>query len=256
MTLSFHRRLFWTAALVVVVGCGGEDDWSVSRVPGGAHLSQVDFATEKIGWAVGDEDAVFATTDGGAAWKRQPPLPARPPGTPDETRTLNCVQFVDEKIGWAGGSLGALFVTTDGGETWRRQDAGVDKGILDIHFLDKAVGWAVGGYGLVLHTQNGGGSWEIQRQHDSHLWSVFFIDAQKGWACGDEGGLIVTNNGGKRWAKIKLSINADLYDIVFTGRQEGMDGRQRRRAVDDNERRLHMERVENACVRLLALHRV
>ena len=135
-------------AILFIWGCGdggGGDTWRHGATGTGRHLTAVAFVGDALGWAVGDEDTILATTDGGKTWS-----PQREPGSTASPRVLNCVEFVDESVGWAGGSLGALYVTSDGGANWRTQDTGVREGILDLHFLGRSEGWAVGGRGIIL----------------------------------------------------------------------------------------------------------
>jgi hypothetical protein len=59
-------------------------------------------------WAVGDEDALFRTADGGLTWRRS---------HPGIGKSLTAIHFEDSGIGWLGG-YGRVARTEDDGDTW------------------------------------------------------------------------------------------------------------------------------------------
>src|SRR5262245_66084781 len=59
-----------------------------------AALHAVQFIDQREGWAVGDDGVVWHSTDGGAAWDRQPT---------GLRASLRSVHFLDAYTGWAAG---------------------------------------------------------------------------------------------------------------------------------------------------------
>lgn len=78
--------------------------------PDGANLEAVFFATERLGWAVGEDGTILATGDGGKTWT---------PQTSGTKALLNSVHFTaDGQRGWAVGAGGPIIATGDGGRLW------------------------------------------------------------------------------------------------------------------------------------------
>jgi photosystem II stability/assembly factor-like uncharacterized protein len=85
--------------------------WQQAPTPTRSTLTAVYFTDPDNGWAVGHENVVLKTSDGGASWSRK-----FPPGGIEE-RYLD-VHFVDNQRGLAVGAYGFARYTKDGGETW------------------------------------------------------------------------------------------------------------------------------------------
>ncbi|WP_197525573.1 YCF48-related protein [Pseudobythopirellula maris] len=129
-----------------------------------ASLHDVAFVDDQHGWAVGAHGVVWATSNAGADWRRQP-TPADCP--------LRGVSFVSPRRGWAVGGRsvpyaerteGVVLATDDGGETWRRVSRDTLPRLRAVKFFDARRGLAVGAGGPVypsgaLRTEDGGQSW-------------------------------------------------------------------------------------------------
>jgi photosystem II stability/assembly factor-like uncharacterized protein len=139
-------------ALVAVTTDGGAT-WARRTLPSLQSLRKVEFLNERLGWAVGDSETIFATTDGGQSWEQQHRSGAPP------AASLSAVFFADSLHGWAAGGSGAghgiILQTSDGGKTWWREPID-DKALLGLCFINAKTGWAVGGGGTILKTTTGG----------------------------------------------------------------------------------------------------
>ena len=130
-----------------------------------------------MGWAVGWEGTILATSDGGATWEKQTS------GTPEP---LFAVHFVDAQTGWAVGWEGTILATSDGGATWEKQTSGTSRDLYGVHFVEVERGWIVGTEGTILATSDGGATWEKQTSGTSRdLYGVHFVEAERGWAVGE-----------------------------------------------------------------------
>jgi len=85
--------------------------WRQSDVPTRALLTGVFMFDARLGWAVGHDEVVVRTRDGGLTWDRVHYAPER-------ERPLLDVWFADARTGLAVGAYGRLLATTDGGDTW------------------------------------------------------------------------------------------------------------------------------------------
>ncbi|MGH7784989.1 MAG: WD40/YVTN/BNR-like repeat-containing protein, partial [Candidatus Binatia bacterium] len=110
-------------------------------LPQGNPLYSINFAKDKeTGFAVGADNTILHTDDGGFHWDRQFSM---------LDVTLSSVFARDEKNAVAVGSRGTILVTDDGGKYWRQIKTDVKDHLSSVVFTgaDDATGWAVGTYG-------------------------------------------------------------------------------------------------------------
>jgi photosystem II stability/assembly factor-like uncharacterized protein len=196
-----------------------------------ARLVRAVFADAERGWVFGETGVVFATSDGGAHWVRQPSptkhlllggafadyahgwlvgAGATILQTSDGGMTwqsgnvrdgdgarFTAASFIGNSLGWAVGTAGRVFATTDGGRTWFEQRSNVTDDLSDVKFIDASEGWAVGAQGMLLHTTDGGLHWSAASSGTSHaLERIFFIDRNHGWAVGFGGTVLIYSQAG------------------------------------------------------------
>ena len=163
------------------------------------RITDVTFVNVRRGWAVGYDDGIFRTTNGGLTWRRQ---------FTTTRGNVASVTFVDAKHGWAVGAsrndaAGMCFVlkTTDGGRHWSRQFLSAQSGAFDVKFTDLRHGWIACGP-TVFATTDGGRHWLRQRP-GSEVVALSFLDSTHGWAVAQEGdwsygggGVLATTTGG------------------------------------------------------------
>jgi len=136
----------------------------------------------QFAWAVGDEGALRATTNGGVSWFDQNP------GTVSD---LKGVFFLTAMEGWIAGQNSTLIHTTDGGATWGNRSGGINMGQEAVFFVNANDGWSVGNIGTIYRTINGGLNWIIEESNTSQeLTNVYFTDAGHGWAIGEAGTIL------------------------------------------------------------------
>ncbi|HKE45675.1 MAG TPA: YCF48-related protein [Steroidobacteraceae bacterium] len=120
------RSLLLDAAMagarMVIVGERGHvllsDDqgkqWRQSRVPTRATLTGVFFLNAQLGWAVGHDEVILRSEDGGETWTRTH-------FAPQKQQPLLDVWFADADNGFAFGAYGTILASHDGGRTWAEQ---------------------------------------------------------------------------------------------------------------------------------------
>ena len=163
---------------------------------------QVDFRNADSGLlAVGDNGHLFATDDGGKAF-REIATPAK---------DVRAVAMGTGGFGVAAGCDGDLLVTSDGGTTWAYPagwripgEKGGEKNRLGTWFRAAAAigdkyAWVAGDAGTVLRTVDAGKSFEVVTiPGGEFLTAVRFADADHGWALGWHFAYR-TSDGGKTW---------------------------------------------------------
>ena len=80
-------------------------------VPTRVMLTAVFFADAQYGWAVGHDETILNTVDGGETWTRSH-------FAPEAQQPLLDLWFANRVSGIAVGAYGAYFTTNDGGRTW------------------------------------------------------------------------------------------------------------------------------------------
>ncbi|SDP39530.1 WD40/YVTN/BNR-like repeat-containing protein [Desulforhopalus singaporensis] len=89
--------------------------WSQANVPTRATLTGVFFLNQNLGWAVGHDQVILRTRDGGRNWSLLY-------SNPQDERPLFDVFFKNAEDGVAIGAYGLYLVTSDGGDTWTEGD--------------------------------------------------------------------------------------------------------------------------------------
>lgn len=172
-------------------------------VPVFANLNAVAFVSATTGVAVGENQTIVRTTDGGNTWQQVGESGSIP---------LYDISFGSATTGCAVGASATVMRTTDGGASWTtitlpsstRVQTILSFNILQsVHFINEQQGWAVGASGWVIATSNGGLNWTKKRptttQPQPNLNGVFFANANTGWAAQANGAMLVTTDGGDTW---------------------------------------------------------
>lgn len=226
-TASTERTTYQTFSMMQSRQQPGQASWQPQESGTDAHLKDVHFVDAQTGWAVGSENIIIHTSDGGQTWQTDEIE------TEESVRDRNLidVHFVDAQNGWAvmqtsGDFSGApgwshrLYHTSNGGATWQFQL--VHHRLNSVYFADVNNGWVSGsafrGPELISGTTDGGNSWSIQYQAEQGrtIRSLFFTDSQTGWAF-EAGNLIGTTNS-QHWNQLSTSSGFSMY---FTDPQNG-----------------------------------
>ncbi len=215
----------------IIVGYEGRWDLQDSGVTD--ELRDVTFVTPLIGWAVGSNNTIIKTADGGATWQRQA---ERRESGPDYRE----VTMLNENEGWVA-SRGELLYTSNGGQSWRPATfTGISNSL--------GSGAVVGPIRFQLYVPAGNTSPSLARTEDGgNAWipvarsvpfgnnpsRVHFVDAQRGWMTGvtqlvpPAYGLATTEDGGATWRVIDQRANSSggvQFVNPMTGWVLGEDG--------------------------------
>ncbi len=175
-------------------------------------LLGVDFVTNKVGWAVGENGTILHTRNGGITWEAQS----------NPTHLLFDVCITSNNMAFVVGDRGTILQTQDGGNNWNSQDSRTAECFGGTHFVTPKKGWSVAEAGVILHTTNGGAIWLPQKSNTTQdLLAVYFIDEETGWCVGSAGEIVHTSDGGLTWSRQNSGVIMNLFDIHFTTKKEG-----------------------------------
>ncbi|MDR3686265.1 MAG: YCF48-related protein [Coriobacteriia bacterium] len=214
---------------------GGKSWQDVQPVGWHKSISAISFSDAQTGWAVGENNTIYKTTDSGSTWTTVT--------TSVGSAGFNAVQAVDSQHVVAVGSPLEVLSTSNGSD-W--SSAAVLNGSTDIsgqgqllalHMTDATHGWACGsdehGYGRVIGLSNG--SWTDESSGTAsfdHLFleSISFADALHGWVVSqhDLSGaarVYSTTNGGASWSLLASNVTTQYADaLAFVDTKHGFIG--------------------------------
>ena len=173
---------------------GDGNRWHPVQTGVTSTLLDIDFVDTDHGWAVGQDGAIIATTNGGETWQAQ---------DSGFALTIRSVDFIDPDIGWAVGHLGLILHTTDGGQTWTvlAREAAFDLDLIHVSFTSPDTGWIITEQGgFTLKTADGGSTWSRQAIGSAQARSdAFILDEYHSWVALKSGGVLSTADSGESW---------------------------------------------------------
>jgi len=190
-------------------------------------LSDMDFATAKVGWAVGSTQ-ILHTRDGGKTWLNQFK-------ENEGCHFLNPhrVFAVSQNLCWivavSSGTDIRCCYTSDGGETWKGKRFEHEIHPNDLFFIDSKRGWLISdngrlpaSEGRIQVTEDGGESWQaLEVRIDCKPHKIRFLDVQQGWLIEhyvnhDQtrtfSRLHASDDGGHSWRKI-ARFDRPIFDL-------------------------------------------
>ena len=212
-------------------------NWQQASVPIQSTLTSVFFINVLKGWAVGHDNSILHTSDGGQTWQVQQYMP-------EKEKPLLDVVFKNEKEGIAIGAYGLFYRTSNGGQTWQSEfhqefltsddaeylaelKAEDEEAYLDEtssilpHFnriiQDGRTLYLVGEIGLIAKSNDFGQHWQM---FDEIYHGSFFDIART-----HEGNLLVVGlrghifrslKNGRPWEQVNSGTTALLNSIVLT----------------------------------------
>ncbi len=181
-----------------------------------------------LGWAVGPENALLNTLDGGQSWATV---------SLENLPSFTAASFADGSYGWVTGGGGLLWTTRDGGRNWGQQETGVKKDLLAVCAVSRSLCF-VSGDNVIVKTDDGGATWrrvfqvvpsqaELDKPKDQRaplpvVSALSFFDARRGWAGGSDGGILYSSNEGESWARVGTVTPAGVNALWFTTPSRGL----------------------------------
>ncbi len=194
--------------------------WDRQESGASDNLFAVTFVNPMRGWAVGANNTILRTTNGGETWTR---LQERR----DRGTDFREVTFVDENHGWVRSNESLLY-TSNGGDTWQpaakpeRNASQFGPGSVLGNTRLQLV--TVGASQRLYRTDDGGQAWtqiggQLPRANYDYL---VFTDLTHGWASHGftPSQLAMTQDGGATWSVVSQPINQNSK-IVFASPATG-----------------------------------
>ena len=211
------------------------DTWTQVQVPVSANLTAVYFLDDRLGWAVGHDEVILRTVDGGMTWERVR-------FEPEAKQPLLDVWFADALRGLAIGAYGAIYASEDGGATWAQvpfepaplegaaSPEPVDEGLYDeadvaIDFHLNAIVPGPGGRlylaaeaGQLFRSEDLGATWkELPSPYDGSFYGLLPLDGETLLAYGLRGHVFRSEDAGDTWTQIETGTVALLHSATRTG---------------------------------------
>ena len=214
-------------------------DWVQLPVPTRSLLTNVYVRGASL-WAVGHEEIILHSADGGSTWQRQHV-------NSDAFGPLLDILFVDDNQGFAVGAEGKMLTTSDAGKTWidgnitaRMNDAtasaassasgdaddesglasddiGVDETPPHLNsIVQSSAGLLiVGETGAAFTSRDAGKTWaRIEFPYHGPLFGAVVLDDQSIIAYGLAGNAYLTADLGTSWTKLETNTDASLFGAV------------------------------------------
>lgn len=197
---------------ILVSGDAG-GTWVQADVPTRTLLTGVYMHDARLGWAVGHDEIVVRTRDGGATW-------ALVHSAPENEKPLLDVWFADALRGLAVGAYGGLLGTEDGGDTWQpRRVHGEDDSHLN-QIVPAADGtlYLAGEAGHLYRSDDGGRAWKpLPSPYKGSFFGLLPLPDGPLLAFGLRGHLFRSTDRGGTWESIETGSDATLTSGLALG---------------------------------------
>ena len=195
-------------------------------VPSRTMLTAVTFADAQHGWAVGHDEIIVNTVDGGETWTRSH-------YAPESQQPLLDVYFADRSRGIAVGAYGAYFTTSDGGQSWQGQKfaarplplapgQSADDIPPDYHLNRIAASgshlYIAAEAGQIYRSDDAGATWiTLRSPYNGSFFGLLPLDGDSLLIFGLRGHLFRSNDAGQTWSLIDVGTKAMLTDGARLG---------------------------------------
>lgn len=210
-------------------------DWVQLPVPTRSLLTNV-YARGTNLWAVGHEEVILHSADGGSSWERQHV-------NSEALGPLLDILFIDDTRGFAIGAEGKMLTTDDAGKTWldgsittrmvdapliaksdsndanglASDDIGVDETPPHLNAIvqSKLGLLIVGETGAAFRSRDAGVSWaRIDFPYSGPLFGAVVLDDESIIVYGLSGNVYSTRDLGSSWTKLETNTDASLFGAV------------------------------------------
>lgn len=187
-------------------------DWrQVEGVPTRSTLTAV-AAVGNSAWAVGHDQVILHSRDGGLTWTRQRAQPFHPDNVDDPRNGAPFldVLFLDAQRGFAVGAYGLMLRTADAGATWEEV---VVAAPVEEDAEDRAASsndsWTFSEEDL-----------ELDEESDPHLNAIVQTGDGSLFVAAERGSAFRSTDGGESWERIQLPYEGSMFGAIgYQGRR-------------------------------------
>jgi photosystem II stability/assembly factor-like uncharacterized protein len=196
-------------------------------VPTRVMLTAVYFVDESFGWAVGHDETILNTVDGGETWTRSH-------FAPEAQQPLLDLWFANRVSGIAVGAYGAYFTTNDGGRSWSgakfapappppapgAQDPAAQDDVPPDYHLNRIVGvgnrlYIAAEGGQLYRSDDRGAHWRaLPSPYEGSFFGLVPIRGEGLLAFGLRGHLFKSADAGETWTRLESNTTAMLTDGI------------------------------------------
>jgi photosystem II stability/assembly factor-like uncharacterized protein len=210
----------------VLVSDDGGRSFRQQPAPTRATLTAVYFLDREHGVAVGHDEVILTTSDGGDHWRRVQ-------FAPQSQQPLLDVWFGADARGYAVGAYSTVFASRDGGASWAAQAftpermqpqvAGAgdsDEGVSQPHLYALAAGsgarrYIAGEAGHLYRSDDAGSSWrELNSPYEGSLFGLLPLAGDALIAFGLRGHVFRSDDGGASWMALVSHTDALLSGVT------------------------------------------
>jgi photosystem II stability/assembly factor-like uncharacterized protein len=205
----------------VLLSDDGGASWRQAKsVPTRVMLTAVYFADADYGWAVGHDETILNTLDGGETWTRSH-------FAPEAQQPLLDLWFANRVSGIAVGAYGAYFTTNDGGRSWTgarfspaAKSTAPDEDPPPDYHLNRIVGvgnrlYIAAEGGQLYRSDDRGANWRaLPSPYEGSFFGLIPIRGEGLLAFGLRGRLFKSADAGETWHPIESHTTAMLTDGI------------------------------------------
>lgn len=172
--------------------------WRQAPVPVNANLTAVHFSDAKHGWAVGHDEAILATVDGGEHWSLRHYAPSR-------QQPLLGVWFDGAGRGIAIGAFSTVYRSTDGGLSWESEVFAPEPLPPPAGARQPAKAAASAAHDAMK---------EDEGISQPHLNAIAADAAGRLYVAAEAGQLFRSDDGGRRWVTLASPYNGSFFGVL------------------------------------------
>jgi photosystem II stability/assembly factor-like uncharacterized protein len=187
--------------------------WVQADVPTRVMLTGVFMHDAQLGWAVGHDQVILRTRDGGLKWEQVH-------GSPENEKPLLDIWFQDARRGLAIGAYGRILSTDDGGDTWQPRAVNGDD---DFHLNQIAAAkdgtlYLAAEAGHLYRSEDAGLSWKpLPSPYKGSFFGLLPLSDGLLLVFGLRGNLFRSADRGSTWEKIETASDATLTSGIEIG---------------------------------------